>query len=127
MKRICHACKQQLKTELMQGQQVDRCPQCEGIFFDKGELGSIVHLIKLYQGLHLEEEDIDSVPVAEHRRIVFCPQDQSEMVPKDIMGLTIDHCPECEGIWLDSGEIATLKMSENHIRQNLNLYIRLGE
>lgn len=127
MSRICHACNQQLKIETMQGQQVDRCPECEGIFFDKGELGSIVHLVKLYQGLKLEEEDIDSVPIAEHRRIVLCPEDGTAMDPKDIMGLTIDHCRECEGIWLDSGEIAALKLAENHIRQNLHLYIRLGE
>lgn len=125
--RTCHDCAKILDKIEMQGQLVDKCPVCEGIFFDRGELESILHLINLYQAMQLDEEDIDSVPEAEHQRIVKCPDDGSPMVPKDVMGLVLDHCSACGGIWLDRGEIATLKMAENHIRQNLHLYIRLGE
>jgi Zn-finger nucleic acid-binding protein len=111
----------------LHGERVDKCEQCSGLFFDKGELGSIVHLIELYQKVPVSEDDIDSVPIEEHRRIVRCPDDSKPMDPKDIAGLTIDVCPECQGIWLDSGEITALKIAENHIKQNLQLYIRLGE
>ncbi len=125
--RTCHECNKELLKLELQGQTVDKCPACEGIFFDAGELESILNLMNLYQGLHLDEEDIDSVPEKEHHRIVKCPDESSPMDPRDVMGLTIDVCPACQGIWLDRGEIAGLKMAENHIRQNLNLYIRLGE
>lgn len=127
MPRTCYECDESLQKIELQGQTVDRCPKCEGIFFDAGELESIIHLVKLYQGLKLDEEEIDSVPEVEHKRIVHCPEDNAEMQPHDIMGLTIDRCPQCKGVWLDRGEIAALKLAENHIRQNLNLYIRLGE
>lgn len=127
MPRTCHECNQPLDKIEMQGQIVDRCPKCNGTFFDKGELESIVHLVKLYRSLKIDEEEIDSVSELEHKRIVRCPEDDAEMQPRDIMGLTVDLCPECQGIWLDHGEIAALKLAENHIRQNLNLYIRLGE
>lgn len=125
--RECFACNVNLQQLDMQGQIVDRCPECQGTFFDKGELESVLHLVKLFQKVIIDEEDIDSVPELEHKRIVVCPEDKSEMSPRDVMGLTIDVCPECEGIWLDRGEIAALKLAENHIRQNLSLYIRLGE
>ena len=127
MPRICHECQKDMLQKELMGQTIDFCPKCEGFFFDQGELEDIIHLVKLYQGLHLDEEDILSVPHAEQVRIVHCPHDKSEMQPQDIMGLTLDVCDECKGIWLDQGEIAALKMAENHIRQNLNLYIRLGE
>jgi Zn-finger nucleic acid-binding protein len=125
--RECLACNRPLERIEMQGQTVDRCNGCEGIFFDQGELESVIHLVNLFQSVTIDEEDIDSVPQKEHERIVYCPEDRTEMNPKDIMGLTIDICPKCNGIWLDRGEIAILKLAENHIRQNLSLYIRLGE
>ncbi len=125
--RTCHECDANLDEIDLHGQRVDKCPKCFGIFFDEGELDKIIHLIELYQGMKLEEGDIDSVPEEEHRRVVRCPEHDEPMVPMDVAGLTIDKCPVCEGIWLDNGEITALKIAENHIRQNLRLYIRLGE
>lgn len=125
--RNCHECNQPMQEIDLHGQKVDECSSCLGIFFDKGELEDIVHLIELYQKIPIAEADIDSVPVEEHRRIVKCPHDSIPMDPRDIAGLVIDVCPECQGIWLDAGEISALKIAENHIKQNLQLYIRLGE
>jgi len=39
----------------------------------------------------------------------------------------VDICSECGGVWLDGGEIATLKLAENNIRQNHDLYVRLAQ
>jgi Zn-finger nucleic acid-binding protein len=125
--RFCHVCKKYMEKLDLHKQAVDICHSCNGIFFDKGELESVIRLVKLFRNAELEEEDIDSVPEHEHKRIVFCPEDGSEMIPQDLAGLTIDICQKCGGIWLDRGEIASLKLAENHIRQNLSLYIRLGE
>ncbi|GAB4285155.1 MAG: hypothetical protein Kow0029_31930 [Candidatus Rifleibacteriota bacterium] len=125
--RICYSCNKKLDLIRLHDQTLDICPECQGIFFDQGELESVIYLVKLFQTEKLEEEDIESVPEHEIKRIVQCPEDQTSMVPLDVMGLTIDQCPHCQGIWLDRGEIAALKLAENHIKQNLSLYIRLGE
>jgi Zn-finger nucleic acid-binding protein len=125
--RKCYECGLELEEIDFHGQKVDRCDKCEGLFFDKGELESILHLVKLFQTIKVGETDIDSVPEHEHRRIVSCPEHNIPMKPLDLAGLTIDQCPECFGLWLDNGEISALKMAENHIQQNIQLYIRLGE
>ena len=127
MNRHCFECACDTVEIDLHGEKVDKCPKCGGLFFDKGELDNIIHLAKIFQTADLEEEDVDSVPEEEHKRIVHCPADNSEMTPMDVVGLTIDVCPTCKGIWLDNGEISTLKIAENHIKQNLQLYIRLGE
>jgi Zn-finger nucleic acid-binding protein len=111
----------------LHGECVDKCPLCDGIFFDRGELESIIHIVDLFRSVKLNEPEIDDVPECEHKRIVRCPDDGSEMEPNEIGGLTIDICQKCGGIWLDHGEIAVLKVTENHIKNNLQLYIRLGE
>ena len=34
-----------------------------------------------------------------------CPRDNAQLVAKQVGPVTIDQCPECEGIWLDKGEL----------------------
>ncbi len=37
-----------------------------------------------------------------------CPRDGSTLVSRESNHVTIDQCPECEGIWLDKGELEIL-------------------
>ena len=37
-----------------------------------------------------------------------CPKDGSDLRTEAFHGIEIDRCPECNGIWLDGGEIALL-------------------
>ena len=37
-----------------------------------------------------------------------CPRDGSSLVAKTSGSVTIDVCPQCEGIWLDKGELEIL-------------------
>lgn len=124
--RMCPTCDIPLKEGGLHGEKVDKCTECGGIFFDKGELESILKIVRLYQSIKLDEPDIPNISDTEIKRIVKCPADLASMDPVIIAGVTIDICPKCKGIWLDRGEIVVLKMFENHIRRNLNLYIRLG-
>ena len=124
--RKCYECNENMEEITLHGEIIDRCPKCRALFFDKGELENIIHIVELFQSLPLDENEIDDVPEIEHDRIVKCPEDGLPMTPKEIGGITIDNCEECGGIWLDHGEIAALKITENHIKNNLQLYIRLG-
>jgi hypothetical protein len=37
-----------------------------------------------------------------------CPRDGATLVARDSGQVTIDQCPQCEGIWLDKGELEIL-------------------
>lgn len=41
----------------------------------------------------------------QHDPIINCPRCNIPMIKKTKMGVTIDKCKKCGGIWLDSGEI----------------------
>ena len=38
----CVRCRGQLKLESYEGVEIDRCPQCQGVWLDAGELAKIV-------------------------------------------------------------------------------------
>jgi len=124
--RKCPVCSTNLHEEKMSSEEIDRCPGCGGIFFDRGELESIISLVKTFNSIKLKETDIDTITESEGNRILNCPVDNSPMEKKEIAGTIIDSCPECEGIWLDNHEITALKIAEKHIKENITLYIKLG-
>lgn len=124
--RMCPVCKTALTKEFIHNETVDRCKQCNGIYFDKGELENISHIIRLFQQSNMDEQEIKTGALARHTRHVKCPVDDETMEAYGLAGIIVDICPHCDGIWLDDGEIQALKIAENHIKQNLNLFIRLG-
>ena len=125
--RLCPYCKVPLIITDLHGESVDRCAQCNGIFFDKGELASLIRMVKFFRELTLEEKDIPSTETETGEKLVDCPNDNASMLPTDFGLAVVDICSECGGVWLDGGEIATLKLAENNIRQNHDLYVRLAQ
>ncbi|MEK7482800.1 MAG: zf-TFIIB domain-containing protein [Planctomycetota bacterium] len=127
MQRLCPVCHLELQETQLYLQTVDRCSQCNGIYFDTGELESIVKIVDIFNHIHLSEDDIDPISAIEKKRILKCPQDQSIMIKEEIgEDIVIDLCEQCQGIWLDDHEITALKRIETHISNYLNLYIKLG-
>lgn len=125
--RLCPVCRVSLSESKLQTQIVDRCPQCNGIYFDKGELDALNQLVCMYTQMNLSEDEIDTIPEAEKNRQLLCPADGTLMSKVDIASHIIDECPQCKGIWLDDHEVVALKISERHINQNLSLYFKLGD
>ncbi len=126
-KRDCPVCSVAMYLEHIEGEEIDRCPDCKGIYFDKGELENISKLVMLFSDAKLEEEEIDTIPQFERDRKLKCPDCGEPMIEEDVGGgYVIDVCTGCSGIWLDYGELTAIKMLEEHIRENITLYIRLG-
>ena len=38
-----------------------------------------------------------------------CPRDGTTLAPVEIMGLELDKCHKCDGIWFDRGELEKLR------------------
>ena len=103
----CPKCNILLKDHLLGGTLYHRCPQCEGFWFDRGELFRI-----------RQEKDwfkIDPV----HKRAkasvkksrLKCPRDNKTLKTikyQQETGIKVDVCQKCEGLWLDAGEIQAI-------------------
>ena len=124
--RQCPNCQLPLFTRCIQSQVIDRCGKCGGHFFDDGELEALNDVFRHYEMVVLDEPELERVSQEELDRVVTCPADGTPMAPELLAGTTMDRCPECDGIWLDGGEMTALRVAEASIRDNMTLYIRLG-
>lgn len=81
---------------------IDNCPRCDGVFLDDGELKKItrnrsLHIfLTKYLGI-----DSDSK--------LLCPHCKGLMDTEDAGGVEVDVCIKCHGVWLDAGELESLK------------------
>ena len=124
--RKCPKCDDQTLGEYWtQTQMIDRCANCGGQYYDHEELDSIIDMVKILQQIKLDEPDIETLDEISRSRY-GCPEDGKKMERKDYGGVTVDICQKCGGIWLDKGEIIALKATEDHIRNNMRLYIHLA-
>jgi len=65
----------------------------------------------------IEEEKHKKLAEKEKKRLkqlhyMQCPKCGMELIEIDYKGIKIDECSECEGIWLDAGELATVAKLE---------------
>lgn len=97
---------------------VEKCPICEGMWLDAGELEKIQET-----RLNVYEDELKRIPdyignaielaKAELEEERPCPKCQSTLVKREYgysSQIMIDICPNCEGVWLDSGEIRELEL-----------------
>ena len=96
----CPRCKVELKQEQHRGIEVDRCPQCKGMWLDHHELG------------HLEDTVVETgvskgtMWMRSFGSELTCPKCSTQMnwFRYRRYDLEIDHCPDEHGFWLDAGE-----------------------
>ena len=65
----------------------------------------------------IEEEKHKRLAEEEKKRLkllhyMHCPKCGMELIEIDYKGIKIDECSECEGIWLDAGELETVAKLE---------------
>lgn len=44
--------------------------------------------------------------------LLRCPKDGTALVPFELVGVTVEECPTCKGMWLDRGEFETIAQHE---------------
>jgi Zn-dependent protease with chaperone function/Zn-finger nucleic acid-binding protein len=99
----CPSCDRPSLVETMTkgGVLVDVCKTCKGVWLDRGEVFFFSRKPRELEQL-LESAATDSAPSTRH-----CPRCQVNLVEEPFLrrDLIVDHCPECEGYWFDSGEL----------------------
>lgn len=57
----------------------------------------------------LREQETAQRAAAERKaHLMKCPKCGASLKTETIRGIEIDRCPDCQGIWLDQGELETL-------------------
>ena len=107
----CPKCKVALAARQAEGQpiEVDDCPECEGIWFDKKELEKLMPLARKKLELHWK---------AEHKEYL-CPRCRVglyEFVYPQTE-VHIDMCQKCRGVWLDGGEFEAIQEARQKRRE----------
>jgi len=88
--------------------ELDACPACHGLFLDKKEIksltgsGSLNKLLTKKLGL-----DSDSPLV--------CPNCGGLMDGEDAGNVRVDVCLDCNGVWLDAGELERLAAMDDAV------------
>jgi Zn-finger nucleic acid-binding protein len=86
---------------------VDRCPSCQGVWFDEAELPRLLHTD--HRGLSRLQGGHDRSGLTEKRG--DCPRDHTPLLrvfSAQNPAVIVDACPTCKGIWLDAGELDQL-------------------
>jgi|JI10StandDraft_1071094.scaffolds.fasta_scaffold427216_1 Zn-finger nucleic acid-binding protein len=45
--------------------------------------------------------------------VPVCPRDRATLLPVDVLGLAVDTCPTCSGLWFDLGELRRAEALED--------------
>jgi len=103
---FCPLCKTQFKKEDFYGVEVDYCPQCLGLWFEKDELRQA----KDEKDKDLNWLDIDlwkdetKFKISKEKKI--CPRCSVPLYSVNYgdSNIEVDICNLCQGIWIDRGE-----------------------
>ncbi|HEX8825383.1 MAG TPA: zf-TFIIB domain-containing protein [Archangium sp.] len=106
MTRPCPLCEHEsLRPLSVSDVEVDTCPRCHGLWFDRGELDTL--LDRPSTGPYLaaqarRAEASRSVPVS-------CPACRQRLALVVTTAGSFDVCPRCEGVWLEAGRFEQLR------------------
>ncbi len=124
----CPKCsRRKLEPVVVDGTEVDRCPACGGVWFDKGELGAALRTATRQLEPLVGEGSAPVRPGGPGPALANdpdrvrgpCPRDRRELLAVESARcpeLTVDQCSICGGIWLDGGELASLRQARPGIR-----------
>lgn len=113
----CPVCNDKnLTNRNFEGVPVDVCENCGGLWLNKGELNKIAHPI---QG------DIEFCSHESSGRKsltnLLCPRCENEKLQKakfiEFTDITLNYCPECNGIWLDKDELDAINTEIDSLKE----------
>ena len=120
----CPSCRTDLNPLDFKGITLDHCEQCDGLWFDKGELKRA----KNEEDQELKGFDFplwtDAEKVTASKGERLCPTCNENMSVINYAGysdIPIDICPACQGVWLDKGEFERIVSHLEELRKEVSL------
>lgn len=107
---VCPRCKVALEVKRNDDIEIDVCPQCNGLWIDRGEFEVLTAPSTVYREEKLTKE-YSRPPLPEEIGYIPCVRCGKLMVQKNyalISGVITDECGR-HGIWLDSGELEKIR------------------
>lgn len=92
-------------TDLKTTLKVDQCFACQGIWFDKWELKALLNMECSFKENALAKLKGEWRDIAFDLKKARCPRCQKDMLRIKCNHISADYCKDCEGTWLDGGEI----------------------
>jgi len=108
---ICPACKNNMIVVEHHQIELDYCPQCQGVWFDSGELELLVERLKLGDTeLFLRSilRTTEAQSTEKKRRCPICTQKMKKTTIGEEPRILIDACQRGDGLWFDGGEMTQL-------------------
>ncbi len=101
----CPKCKAGLWSLRRDGNTIEQCSSCGGMWLDAGELTTALAVYRRVDSRH-------GAPTG-----VVCLRDGEELREVEYPGTTVklDVCPACAGVWLDRGELEALRAAVAHL------------
>ena len=82
---------------------IERCERCHGMYFDKSETEDALGVAESLLGM------AGTMKLPPKNYPLKCPACAGKMELYRARGVMFDACPRCEGIWLDKGELESLR------------------
>ena len=101
---------QEMSQSTHQGIEVDRCPACQGIWLDRGEVMKILSQQLADQIDHGDAEGIDEEKDAAPATCRSCDQPMAALTGQS--GVRFDYCRKCRTMFLDAGELKALQQAK---------------
>ena len=124
----CPACGNNLEQTAIEDITLDVCRNgCGGIWFDRFELDKVDEAHES-AGEALLATELDPDITVDHDRKRKCPKCDMPMMRhfySPSQHVEVDECPQCAGVWLDAGELQSIRersMSEDQRNEAANKY-----
>lgn|GEM_PF-558654 len=104
----CPKCSTEMEKVTFQTIEIDRCPECQGIWFDLHEHEDL----RALPGSEQIDVGADSAVVTEDSRSLNCPRCRTRMYTTrdpEQTHLVFEKCSVCYGVFFDAGEFADFK------------------
>lgn len=107
----CPVCKDMMIVVEHEHIELDYSPECEGVWFDAGELELLLETMQLEHSILSLDSILTSPEAKSTEKKYKCPICGKKM-KKATVGhdpeVMIDVCPRGDGLWFDSGEVGQL-------------------
>ncbi|HQO02468.1 MAG TPA: zf-TFIIB domain-containing protein [Spirochaetota bacterium] len=106
---ICPRCKKTLVIEVKDGEKIDVCRSCGGMWLHRHQLNNLLK----ESGGDVESCSIDDNPHADPNPVILCRECENTKMKKvnflDYSDIIMDYCPSCGAFWLDRDELSKMR------------------